>query len=179
MGSNAVSTLLGTNVDVIATSPQLGIVYPETDVVSTFNQVYAARLYARGLSALELASSGRISMSPYDRFALDVTHGDSLLGGSNVNSTGSNAVILRAADTACELSLAGPGEQSSVSLTADGNVFIQSACNVYIRGQNLVLDISNLQTTYLFVVNGRGELELQQNTPSSHRTVARFGCRTL
>lgn len=167
--ATVVSTLLGTTTNVMLEAAA-GVEYPGMDLVQTISHIYSERLYAKGLTALELASSGRIAFSPYDAFALYISR----------DTTGaSNIVLIASASNATALKVNGPDDTSSVTMDGCGDLYLNAASNIYIKGERLVLDITNMDTTYSFVVNERGELELQQKMSSSltSRCVARFGCR--
>ena len=167
----AVSTLLGTDMDVDYVSSSSSchqLDYPDETVEHTIGQIYSQRLYARGLTALEIASSGKIAFSPGDKYAFDVER------------SGSNVSITAESSDAFSMRVVGPSNTSHVEMTRDGNLTLQADSNVYIRCQTLVIDVQNLLTTYSFLVNPRGELELVQKLPSqTPRTVARFGCKVL
>jgi hypothetical protein len=165
--ATVVSTLLGTVRHVTFTSDASPLDYPDPEVSQTLGQVFAARVYAKDLTSLELASSGSIALSPNDTYVLGV-------------SVENDAVLVQATDAAGALDLAGPGTGTRVSLTDAGNIYITASNDIYMKAKSLILDVANMDMAYNFQVNPRGELELQQRTANADgavvkRTVARFG----
>ena len=158
--------------------------YPDYGTTDVFSEVYLSRVYAKNLGALELASSGKISLALNDVTALDISR--------SVEGVDSGDVVALAAQGASGISLVAASDAASIYLSAaSSNIYMDSAhdiyltCsnNIYMNAQNLIINVANMTTSYAFAVAESGELQLQQSSPNadgsrSKRIVARFGIKS-
>lgn len=92
--------------------------YPTSDIINVFGPIYTPRIYGNKLSALELASSGNVTIALNDIHALD------LYNNSNTNFTYFSSV----SNQSLKL-VAGPLENTSLSFNAsnyDVDIFAQN-----------------------------------------------------
>ncbi len=66
------SRLHPTNDAVAYTSLTPMMEYMDSNVITTFGPIYAPQLYARDLTALEIASSGKVAITLLDEHAFDI-----------------------------------------------------------------------------------------------------------
>jgi hypothetical protein len=111
------------------TSATPGVVYPESSIYNVLGVAYVPRIYARDLTALELASSGRIAASLNDVFAFDL-------------SETSNLVSFEARSNAGFQLRNGPGD-AFINLQPDGTFQMFGSNDSAIRGNNLTVFGSN------------------------------------
>lgn len=110
------STLPVTGDSVSYTSATPSISYTDSNLISTFGPVHAPRIYAEELTALELASSGKIAYTLSDAHALDMLDG------------GDNTIYLRARD-ANSLKLVTESSNVFVTLDETNDDFLAYAAN--------------------------------------------------
>ena len=111
------TTLVPTGDVVSYTSLTPDIEYMSSNIISTFGPIYAPKLYASELSALELASSGKIAITLLDEHAFDITDN-------------SNNVILFTARDSNSFLLQTENNQSFLSLGNDSNAILSASNNL-------------------------------------------------
>lgn len=168
-------------------NPTSTIAYIDPSAVDIFGTVYLSRVYAKDLSALEIASSGKVSLSPNDTHSIDVYTSQGCDSTGAVNATTSviesvkDSMLLTTQDGAAALFL--DSKTSSAELSAMADIHIAASSNIYLSAQNLIINVSSMTTSYAFAVAPTGELQLQQKVSqvdgtTDTRVVARFGVRT-
>ena len=177
-----VGYLLGGTVPVYdlggTSSPQ----YP-VDTVDIFGQVYLSRLYAKNLDALEIASSGKVTISLNDVNAIDISKTTSILDSGEVvalTSTDSNGILLSTAENSASVYLS--AASCNLHLSSRNDVHISCSNNIYMNAKQLIINVSHMTTSYAFAVADTGELQLQQHAADidgnmNTRVVARFGIK--
>ncbi len=116
------------------------IEYPSPDIVDVFGSIYTPRLYAKDLTAIEIASSGGVSFAVNDARALDIydTADATLVAAYNPADTSSNNSYISFHKSLKTLKLFGKngieiGEPSggNISLTSTSNHSLNIGnCNV-------------------------------------------------
>ena len=122
--------------------------YPSPDIVDVFGSIFTPRLYAKDLTAMEIASSGGVSFAVNDARALDIydTADATLVAAYNPSDTSSNSSYISFHKTLKTLKLFGRngvevGESTggNLSLLASSNQFFNiGPCNL------LTIDSSGL-----------------------------------
>ena len=182
-----IQELLGGGDPVRYVNPASTVAYIDPSAVDIFGTVYLSRVYAKDLSALEIASSGKVSLSPNDTHSIDVYTSQGCDSTGAVNATTSviesvkDSMLLTTQDGAAALFL--DSKTSSAELSAMADIHIAASSNIYLSAQNLIINVSSMTTSYAFAVAPTGELQLQQkvsqvNGTTDTRVVARFGVRT-
>ena len=178
--------MLGTNQPIQYSTLNSTVSYPDHDVADIFGQVYLSRIYAKDLTALEIASSGKISLSPFDEQTIDIYTTQYAYS----NCPPSTAVVIDSLvdsmvlKTSCEsASMMLDAASSNLILSSKHDIHLTCDNNIYMNAQNLIINVNNMTTSYAFAVADTGELQLQQHTFSSDgtklaRIVARFGVRS-
>jgi hypothetical protein len=140
--------------------------YPSPDIVDVFGPIYTPRLYAKDLTAMEIASSGGVSFAVNDARALDIydTADATLVAAYNPADTSSNNSYISFHKSLKTLKLFGKngieiGEQTggNISLTSTSNQsFNIGGCNsVVIKSSGLHVngDITSANNTILLGSN--------------------------
>lgn len=123
--------------------------YPDAGVASTFGTLLAPKLYGSSLSALEIASSGKVALTLSDAHVLDFIH----VAGSNgvLLNARSNALVFKTDVSVASMSLtaagafvtaAGAGAFVSTNSTLaafSNHASIMSACNAALGASNDLL----------------------------------------
>ena len=157
--------------------------YPDYGTTDVFSEIYLSRVYAKDLGALELASSGKISLALNDVTALEISRSVGEVDSGDVVALvaqGSSGVSLVAASNVASLYLS--AASCNVYLDSGHDIYLTCSNNIYMNAQNLIINVANMTTSYAFAVADTGELQLQQSSPNidgsrSTRIVARFGIK--
>lgn len=166
--------LLGDNTPiVISNNNEIG--YPSSDTYSVLGQLYLPRIYGKDLSALEIASSGKIAISLYDEHLFDITKD----GGVSFQTTSNNSLSLNSSNVHIQLD----GAKQNLNITACNDIKIESGNNITLKAKNVIFEVSGAVSTYGFQVNEFQELILAKNTIDaegnvSQQYLATFGYNT-
>lgn len=167
-------------------NPTSSIGYMDSAVNDVLGSVYLSRIYAKDLSAIEIASSGKVSFSPNDAHSLDMytsqsADASSTLSSTSVIETVKDSLLMTTQDGAASLFLDSITQSAELSSATD--IHLTAASNIYMSAQNLIINVSSMTTSYAFAVAPTGELQLQQQVQqldgsTNTRVVARFGVKT-
>jgi uncharacterized protein (DUF2345 family) len=113
-----------------------GIVYPNSNFITTLGPVYLPSIYASNLSALEFGSSGTMQYTLFDIHSLDLTRD----ANSNIifnvcNSNESLVFALSNPDSTAYIKLDGSNGNNDITLSA--------ACNIFLNAGKLTQNITN------------------------------------
>ena len=117
------TTLYPTQDPIAYTSVAPGVEYVDSNIVTTLGPIYAPKIYARELTGLEIASSGKIAVTLLDEHAFDIT--------DNTQN-----VILFTARDGNSFKLETEGGNAYLQLGPDSNVSIQAGSNVNVSAGN-------------------------------------------
>jgi hypothetical protein len=196
MSTVAVSAFPGGD-DIVYVDPVMDAesTYP-TDIGNvTFPEVWAPRIYAKGLSKLELASSGGVAVTASDMHALDITadaaDGTAVRSGGPALTLGtSTADVLHAVtgDTGTTVNIVAASVEvdadSEVTLTAGGNPTVSVLSDrMVVRGDLDVegsFNFSDTRTVETLAVTNNfidlaGGLDHEQSAGVGSRTGVRIG----
>lgn len=141
------------------------IEYPTPNIVDVFGPIYTPRLYAKDLTAMEIASSGGVSFALNDARALDIydTTDATILGAYHSSDTSSNSSYVSFHKNLQKLKLFGRngievGDTTSgniVMTTATNQYFAVGACNLITLSTSGVYVQGNLTTTQETILLGK------------------------
>jgi hypothetical protein len=150
--------------------------YPSPEIVDVFGPIYTPRLYAKDLSAMEIASSGGVSFAVNDARALDIydTADATLVAAYTPSDTSSNNSYISFHKTLKTLKLFGKngieiGETTAgnISLTSSSNqTFNIGNCNslsLNASGLHVNGDITSANNTILLGSNNAVTNELSKS----------------
>lgn len=152
--------------------------YPELSLTNVFGTVYLPRIYAKDLSALEIASSGKIIIALDDEDALEIVKTTTTEGDPTVSLVVHDSMSLETPSSSIFMS----ATKCNLEINSMNDISITCANNIYMNAKNLIIDVSNMSMSYAFAVADTGELQLQQHYKDTSgmnnvRIVARFGVK--
>jgi hypothetical protein len=147
--------------------------YPNAQEVSTFGQLYVPRIYAKDVSVLEIASSGKMAVSLEDTHALDILKED-----SNIFIGAKSNYSLTLANSNASSIVRIVGDTNDIHLTSSADIELRAASNVYVKGKKFIIDTEDV-FSYTLNVNAFGDLEFLKSVTSNNtkvtKVVATFG----
>lgn len=139
-------------------------VYPPVTHSNIFGPVYTPRVYASNLDTLELASSGRLSLTVADVHVIDMTYNNAVTALDVINrgafhiDAGSIQLAASNLNLVGALSVSRLGTQSWVSSVVPTDTLVVSASNI-------VLGASNLQLVGALSVTHSGNISTISTVP--------------